>query len=139
MPTWRDLWRQRQRWQRGALENVGMYGFSSASARYWLQQLGLGYGVLALMSGLGLTVLSYLAFGLFTVVLFWVIFGAVFAVERTVTVWEGGWRARLFAVVIVLELGYAIFLQAVYVKSLLDIATGRSKSWNAAKVTRSVS
>ena len=26
MPTWRDLWHQRQRWQRGALENIGMYG-----------------------------------------------------------------------------------------------------------------
>jgi cellulose synthase/poly-beta-1,6-N-acetylglucosamine synthase-like glycosyltransferase len=139
MPTWRDLWHQRERWQRGALENVGMYGLSSATARYWLQQLGLGYGVLALTSSLALSVLSYLAAGLFTVVLFWVIIGALFAVERTITVWEGGWRARLIAVSLLIELGYAIYLQAVYVKSLLDIATGRSKSWNAAKVTRSVS
>ena len=50
MPTWRDLWHQRQRWQRGALENIGMYGMSSATARYWTQQFALGYGVLALAS-----------------------------------------------------------------------------------------
>ena len=139
MPTWRDLWHQRQRWQRGALENIGMYGVSSATARYWLQQFGLGYGVLALAAYLALTVLSYVAFGLFTLVVFWVIIGALFAVERTVTVWEGGWRARLTAAPLLIELCYAIFLQAVYIRSLFDIATRRSKSWNAAKVTRSVS
>ena len=26
MPTWRALWHQRLRWQRGALENPGAYG-----------------------------------------------------------------------------------------------------------------
>jgi hypothetical protein len=117
-----------------ALKTLG-----AASARYWLQQLGLGYGVLALVSSLALIAASWLAFGLFTVVVFWVAVGALFAVERTATVWAGGWRARLTAALVVIELGYALFLQAVYVKSLFDIVTGRSKSWNAAKVTRSVS
>jgi len=135
MPTWRDLWHQRQRWQRGALENIGMYGMSSATARYWTQQFALGYGVLALASYLTVTVLAYIAFGVFTVVVFWVLVGVLFAVERTVTVWPGGWRARLLAAPLLIELGYAIFLQAVYVKSLLDIAFGRSKHWNAATVT----
>ena len=112
MPTWRDLWHQRQRWQRGALENIGMYGMSSATARYWTQQFALGYGVLALGSYLALTVLSYLAFGVFTVVIFWVLIGALFAVERTVTVWPGGWRARLLAAPLLIELVYAIVLAA---------------------------
>ena len=134
MPTWRDLWHQRQRWQRGALENIGMYGMSSATARYWTQQFALGYGVLALAAYLAVTVLSYLAFGVFTVVIFWVLLGALFAVERTVTVWPGGWRARLLAAPLLIELVYAIFLQLVYVKSLIDIALGRSKHWNAATV-----
>jgi cellulose synthase/poly-beta-1,6-N-acetylglucosamine synthase-like glycosyltransferase len=138
MPTWRDLWNQRQRWQRGALENIGMYGISSATARYWLQQFGLGYGVLALMAYLTLTILGYVAFGMLTVVVFWALLGGLFAVERTVTVWDGGWRARLLALPLVIELFYAVFLQAVYVKSLVDIATGRSKHWKAATVVRSV-
>jgi poly-beta-1,6-N-acetyl-D-glucosamine synthase len=134
MPTWTDLWHQRQRWQRGALENIGMYGMSSATARYWTQQIALGYGVFALTSYLAVTVLSYFAFGMFTVVVFWALLGTLFAVERTVTVWPGGWRARLLAVPLVVELGYAVYLQAVYVRSLVDIALGHSKHWNAATV-----
>ena len=44
MPTWGDLWHQRQRWQRGALENIGTYGITSATSRYWIQQFAIGYG-----------------------------------------------------------------------------------------------
>ena len=50
MTRWRDLWRQRLRWHRGALENIGAYGFTRATAMYWTQQLALGYGVIALWS-----------------------------------------------------------------------------------------
>jgi cellulose synthase/poly-beta-1,6-N-acetylglucosamine synthase-like glycosyltransferase len=134
MPTWRTLWNQRQRWQRGALENIGMYGWSSATARYWVQQFALGYGVIALMSFLTLSVISCFAFGTLVAVVFWSVLGILFAVERTATVWDGGWRARLLAAPLVIELGYSIFLQLVYVKSLIDIGLGRSKHWNAATV-----
>ncbi len=48
MPTWRTLWNQRLRWQRGALENLGAYGITPQTVRYWAQQLGIGYGVIAL-------------------------------------------------------------------------------------------
>ena len=48
--------------------------------------------------------------------------------------WPGGWRARLLAAPLLIELVYAIFLQLVYVESLIDIALGRSKHWNAATV-----
>ena len=41
MTSWRDLWRQRLRWQRGALENIAAYGLTRATVRYWGQQLGL--------------------------------------------------------------------------------------------------
>ena len=49
-------------------------------------------------------------------------------------VWPGGWAARLLAAPLLIELAYAIFLQLVYVKSLIDIAFGHSKHWNAAIV-----
>ena len=45
MPTWSALWAQRLRWQRGALENLGAYGVTAQTARYWSQQLGIGYGI----------------------------------------------------------------------------------------------
>jgi biofilm PGA synthesis N-glycosyltransferase PgaC len=50
MPSWRALWAQRLRWQRGALENLGAYGLRPSTFRYWAQQLGIGYGVIALGS-----------------------------------------------------------------------------------------
>ncbi len=130
MPTWGDLWRQRERWQRGALENIGMYGFSSATARYWMQQFGIGYGVLALNAYFLLMIVSILALKLVPVIVFWVLVGALFAVERVVTVWDGGWRARLLALPLVIEVAYDWVLQAVYVKSLADIALGRQRQWN---------
>ena len=41
MPSWTALWRQRMRWQRGALENIGAYGLTRATLPYWLQQPAL--------------------------------------------------------------------------------------------------
>jgi hypothetical protein len=61
---------------------------------------------------------------------FWVGVGMVFVVERLVTVWRAGWRGRLLAAPIFLELGYAVFLQACFLTSLVQILTGRKAGWN---------
>ena len=61
MPTLRALWRQRMRWQRGALENIGAYGLTRTTLRYWLQQLGIGYGTIALNAYLLLMLITLLA------------------------------------------------------------------------------
>src|SRR3954447_11900597 len=130
MPTLRALWRQRMRWQRGALENIGAYGLTRATLIYWLQQLGIGYGTIALNAYLFLMLVTVLAADEFVVVWFWTAIGMIFVVERVVTVWAGGWKARLLALPLVIELAYDVVLQAVYVKSLVDIATGRKAGWN---------
>ena len=61
MTRWRDLWRQRLRWHRGALENIGAYGPTRATAMYWTQQTALAYGVVALWSYLLLMTITLLA------------------------------------------------------------------------------
>ncbi|WP_241980826.1 glycosyltransferase family 2 protein [Cryobacterium sandaracinum] len=61
MPTVRTLWVQRLRWQRGALENIGAYGVSPFTFRYWAQQLGLGYSFIALSAFLLLMLVTLLA------------------------------------------------------------------------------
>ena len=71
MPTLRALWRQRMRWQRGALENIGAYGLTRTTLRYWLQQLGIGYGTIALNAYLLLMLITLLAADSFEVVWFW--------------------------------------------------------------------
>src|SRR3954452_4547538 len=130
MPTVDALWRQRMRWQRGALENIGAYGLTRATLRYWLQQIGIGYGTLALNAYLLLMLITLLAAGSFEFVWFWFVIGLIFVAERVVTVWAVGRRGRWIAAPLLIEIGYDLVIQAVYIKSLLDIATGRTAGWN---------
>ena len=130
MTTWRDLWRQRLRWQRGALENIGAYGLTRATAMYWGQQLGLAYGVLALQSYLILMAVSLLAADSLRWSPFWIAIGMIFVVERLVTVWRAGWRGRALAAPMFPELGYAAYLQACFVASIGQILRGRKADWN---------
>jgi cellulose synthase/poly-beta-1,6-N-acetylglucosamine synthase-like glycosyltransferase len=130
MPDWRSLWRQRMRWQRGALENIGAYGLTRATLRYWLQQMAIGYGTIALNAYLLLMLVTLLAADSFQFVWFWFAIGLIFVVERVVTVWAVGWRGRAIALPLAIEIAYDLVLQAVFVKSLVDIATGRAAGWN---------
>jgi len=130
MPNWRALWVQRLRWQRGAVENLGAYGLRNQTWRYWLQQLGIGYGVIALAAYLGLMAVTTLALDNVIVFPFWLGIGALFAAERVITVWRGGWAARAIAVLILPELMYAMFLAIVYVKGVADIAVARTATWH---------
>lgn len=129
MPTWRALWAQRLRWQRGALENLGAYGTTPKTLRYWAQQLGIGYGVIALWSYLLLITLMVLGADTWVWFPFWMGLGVVFLVERVVTVWSGGWRARLLAATLLPELCFDAYLDLVYVKGVLDISLGRQATW----------
>lgn len=130
MPTWRDLWRQRQRWYRGALENIGSYGLTRATLRYWVQQLGLSYGVVALYSFLLLFAVTVLAADQLLWSPFWLTVGLIFFVERLATVWAAGRRARLLALPVVPELLYSAVLQACYVGSLWRILVHARADWN---------
>jgi poly-beta-1,6-N-acetyl-D-glucosamine synthase len=129
MPTVGDLWRQRKRWQRGALENLNGYGITATTVRYWGQQFGIGYGVVALNSAIALMIIMAISVRAWVWFPFWAAVTAVFVVQRVMTAWEGGWRARLLAALLVPEIGYDVFLQAVFVKSLLDITFGHPATW----------
>jgi hypothetical protein len=118
------------RWQRGALENIAAYGLTRTTAIYWGQQVGIGYGTVALNAYLLLMLITLLAADSFQLIWFWVIVGCVFVAERVVTVWNVGWRGRALAAPLLVEICYDLVLQAVFVRSLFDIATGRASGWN---------
>lgn len=129
MPSWQMLWAQRLRWQRGALENIGEYGITPQTLRYWAQQLGIGYGVIALGCYLVLLLLMVVSLDDWIWFPFWVGMGIVFVVERVATVWHGGWRARVLAMLLLPELLFDMFLNIVYVKGIIDISLGRTAHW----------
>ncbi|MET0789039.1 MAG: glycosyltransferase family 2 protein [Cellulomonas sp.] len=130
MPTWRDLRKQRNRWQRGALENIGAYGLTRTTLLYWWQQVGLAYGVIALHAYLLLTGIALLAADGFRWSALWTTIGLIFLLERVVTAWAEGWWGRLLAAPLVIELGYSVFLQWTFVVSLLQIVGGKKSGWN---------
>jgi hypothetical protein len=125
----RNEYTRYQRYISRRLGKVFVLGLTRATLRYWLQQIGIGYGTIALNAYLLLMLITLLAADSFVLVWFWVAIGLIFVVER-VTVWAAGWRGRALALPLVIEIGYDLILQAVYVKSLFDIATGRQVGWN---------
>lgn len=129
MPNWRMLWAQRLRWQRGALENLGAYGVTPQTLRYWAQQIGLGYGVLALFAYFLLILLMLVSMDTWVWFPFWVGIGVLFAMERVITAWRGGWRARILAALVFPELVYDCFLNLAFLKGVFEIAFGRSATW----------
>lgn len=105
MTTWKSWWKQRTRWQRGALEDLRTYGWTKVTLPYILRQwlMGLSVAVFAL----------YVVYSLVTIALygyhtnvFWLSVSAVFIVERVVTVRRSGWREMLTAGLIFPELFY---------------------------------
>lgn len=129
MPTWSNLWTQRLRWQRGALENLGAYGPAPAMLRYWAQQLAIGYSVIALSSFWLLIVLTMLSTDSWVWFPFWIGVGGIFVVDRVISVWSGGLRARVLALLLIPELLYDVFLDLVYVKGIWDITFAREAAW----------
>lgn len=128
MPTWRDLWRQRVRWQRGAIENLRAYGLNRITLPYAVQQAGMGVGLIAMWCFLALTVLT--AGAEFHVRPLWLAVGLIFVAERIVTVRRRGFRAMILATVMVVEWAYDLFLQAVLLRSAWDAVRRAEARWH---------
>jgi len=127
MPTWRDLWNQRVRWKRGAIENCFQYGLTKVTARYWARQLVTMLGVL--VTFLYLVSLAYAAIaGPLTISPLWMSVTGVFVIERVVTVRDRGWRQMLLSATMY-ELVLDFFLQFAHAKAVFDTVFRRKKEW----------
>jgi cellulose synthase/poly-beta-1,6-N-acetylglucosamine synthase-like glycosyltransferase len=129
MPSLPTLWRQRLRWERGAMENIATYGITSTTARYWSQQLGLAYSVFALWTYFLLIFLQIVSTDTWIWYPFWIIMGIIFIAEKVWTVRKSDWKAKLLASILVIELLYDTFLGIVFVKGTFDMAFGRQANW----------
>ncbi|GAB3712137.1 glycosyltransferase family 2 protein [Mariniluteicoccus flavus] len=138
MTTLGALWKQRLRWQRGALENLGAYGVTPQTTRYWFQQLALGYGSVALFSYFFLMAILVLALNQWVWFPFWVGVGLLFALERVVTVRRGSFAGKVLAALVLPELVDATFLNVVFLKGVLDILRSKQAEWTHVSATGQV-
>ena len=97
--------------------------------RYWAQQVGIGYGALALFSYFLLLFIMILAVETWVWFPFWLGIGVIFAIERTVTVWRGGWQARIVGLLVFPELVYDSFIDLAFLKGVLDMTLDRQATW----------
>lgn len=129
MPTLRALHDQRLRWYRGALDNIRTYGLTAVTRRYWLQQAGLLMSSLMLLAYLVLMSMT-VATGTIRFSPFWTSIGMLFVVERVVTVWRAGHRARLVALVLIPELLYDLWLQVTFFHAVGTLLRGSVPQWH---------
>jgi cellulose synthase/poly-beta-1,6-N-acetylglucosamine synthase-like glycosyltransferase len=127
MLTWRQLWNQRLRWKRGAVENCFQYGFTRVTRRYWGRQALTATGVV--VTALYLGTLGWALFdGGIHLHPFWIGVTGVFVLERYITVRDKGWRHQL-AAASMYELPYELFLQATHAKAYVDALLHRERKW----------
>lgn len=127
MPTWRDLWKQRLRWKRGAIENCLQYGLNKVTWRYWGRQAFTLLGVI--ITALYLLTLVYSTATMsWNVQIVWMVVTGIFMVERAVTVQDLGWKQMLISLTLY-EIVIDFFLQAVHAKAFWDAFRKAERNW----------
>nr|WP_237405196.1 glycosyltransferase family 2 protein [Streptomyces sp. SN-593] len=131
MTTWPKLWHQRMRWQRGALENLRDYGWTRVTARYFVQQFMMGFGAVSFLVYLSFMAFTLSSYGWPGLSPFWTAIGALFLVEKVVSVRRAGPRAVVVAALMVPEMLYDLFQHAVYFSSLWGLLRRSEEKWVA--------
>ena len=129
MESWRDLYRQRLRWKRGALENLREYGVTRVTAAYWGRQAMTFLGIVVTLAYLLSLGHSLAVDGTVHLNPLWLAVTGIFIAERVVTVRSRGPLQMTLAGTLVVEMSFDIFLQAVHAKAIWDTLIGRERKW----------
>jgi cellulose synthase/poly-beta-1,6-N-acetylglucosamine synthase-like glycosyltransferase len=129
MESWGDLFRQRLRWKRGALENLRQYGLTRVTLPYWGRQFVTFLGVVVTAIYLASLGSSLAADGTIHLHAIWLAVTALFALERLVTVRARGPAQMALAGGLLVEMPFDMFLQAVHAKALWDSFLQRERTW----------
>lgn len=129
MEKWGDLYRQRLRWKRGALENLKDYGLTRITLTYWLRQFMSLFGIVVTGAYLGALAWSLYVDHSLVLQPLWLTVTGIFIVERIVTVRSRGVVQMALAAVLVVEMAFDIFLQGVHAKAMVDALFNRERRW----------
>jgi cellulose synthase/poly-beta-1,6-N-acetylglucosamine synthase-like glycosyltransferase len=129
MESWGDLYRQRLRWKRGAIENLRDYGLTRVTARYWARQLWTFLGLLVTAAYMFSVALSLAMRGAIDLQPVWLAVTAIFVLERVVTVRSRGPLQMALAATLVIEMTFDFFLQAVHANAIVDALLNKERMW----------
>ncbi|QBI20310.1 glycosyltransferase family 2 protein [Egibacter rhizosphaerae] len=129
MPTWRELYGQRLRWKRGAIENLVDYGMTRVTFRYWLRQVVTLLGITVTALYLGAIVWVLVMEGSLTLYPIWLAVTGIFIAERVITVRARGPQQMLLASVLLVEMVFDVFLQGVHLRAYVDSLLRTEKRW----------
>lgn len=130
MATWPDLWNQRLRWQRGALDNLRHYGWTDVTRRYVMKQAAMYMGGLLSLLYTVLLVTALVLYRGIEFNPFWTGLTAVFVIEKMVTVWTGStWKQRAVALTLLPELAYDAFQWLVFIKAGVMSMRRTAQAW----------
>ncbi len=129
MPTWRQLWKQRCRWQLGALENLRAFGWLTPVTRGYTARQVIAVAELLFFLAYVSTSAWSAATGTYRIVPAWMAIGVLFWLERVISVRKAGPLAMLVAAAGILELGYGLFLKAVNVRCYVTAVRNRQVPW----------
>jgi biofilm PGA synthesis N-glycosyltransferase PgaC len=128
MPTWKALWTQRMRWQKGTLGDLRAYGLGRVTRSYWARQTGLYGGFAVSFVCLGIMLAALLTDP--GISMAWTAgILSVTVVERTWTVRRAGWRGMLVAALIVPESYYALWQGWMFFAALKADLQRREIAW----------
>jgi cellulose synthase/poly-beta-1,6-N-acetylglucosamine synthase-like glycosyltransferase len=128
MPTWGDLWRQRVRWQKGALSDLWSYGLSRVTVTYWLRQLSIYAGLVGSMICWWIIIASMV--GHLGVNVAWTVgIVSVNFMERLWTVRRAGRWGMLLSVLMVPEFLYDVFRMGVFIWAAAAALAGKDIAW----------
>lgn len=130
MSTWASLYKQRRRWQRGALENLIAHGINRHTAPYALRQILTYINVLFIpfyLYTLGVALVTQSSLNLFQPL--WVAVAVLYVLEQTFAVRKGGWRAVLVSLAVLPEIALNAFLNIVYLVSFFGALFATDEAW----------
>ncbi|MFI6982984.1 glycosyltransferase [Embleya sp. NPDC050154] len=129
MGTWSDLFKQRLRWKRGALENLTDYGWTHITRTYWGRQVLSLIGLLIIVIYLGSLLLSLVLTGHVRIQPVWMVVTLIFSVERAVSVRKRGPLQVVLGALIVVEMAFDLYLQAAQAQAFWDAIRRKERKW----------
>lgn len=125
---------QRERWYLGALRNIWHHGTRMPWHLrwvYWRQQAGLLLATVVAVAYVAILAITVTITRSIAFSWWWTTPALLLLIERVVSVWRMGWKARILAASFVPEQLYTLLLTVSYVRALTVFIRGGKGGWSA--------